>query len=195
MTFPAVKPELMQYPLLYTAARAALFRCEQIDECQQWANKASAMASYARQSKDMDLLHMAERIRARAVRRCGELLIAIPPVPPQQTRKAAGLVTRTTAAADAGLSEWQKNEAIQVAKVLEPAFEKLVEADDPASIRTLAKLGAAQRVAVRREKDTKRLKRFAMWCYWNKPSKVAGALDSEDVRAIRAWCDQYLATA
>jgi hypothetical protein len=45
-----------------------------MDECQQWADKAEALASYAKQSKDDSLRKMCDRIQARAIRRCGELL-------------------------------------------------------------------------------------------------------------------------
>ncbi len=61
-------------PIVYERATKALAECARIDECQDWANKAKALASYARQSKDDTLRKMADRIQARAIRRCGELL-------------------------------------------------------------------------------------------------------------------------
>ena len=44
-----------------------------------WADKAAALASYAKQSEDTTLEKAALRIRARAIRRAGELLKAIMP--------------------------------------------------------------------------------------------------------------------
>jgi hypothetical protein len=61
-------------PITYTEARAALERCDSVDECQNWASKAEALSSYARQARDHELERLAKRIRARAVRRAGELL-------------------------------------------------------------------------------------------------------------------------
>lgn len=61
-------------PAVYERAAQALAECTRIDECQDWADKAEALASYARQSKDDSLRKMADRIQARAIRRCGELL-------------------------------------------------------------------------------------------------------------------------
>lgn len=61
-------------PAVYERATKALAECSRIDECQSWANKAEALASCARQSKDDSLRKMADRIQARAIRRCGELL-------------------------------------------------------------------------------------------------------------------------
>ena len=61
-------------PPTYIAARIALAKCDRVDECQEWASKATALSSYAKQAKDDALQVLADRIRARAVRRCGELL-------------------------------------------------------------------------------------------------------------------------
>jgi hypothetical protein len=65
-------------PESYKQALAALEACDRIDECRTWADKAAAMASYARQAKNHSLEHYAQRIRLRAVRRMGELLKEIP---------------------------------------------------------------------------------------------------------------------
>ena len=61
-------------PAAYTVAKRALAECGKIDECKDWADKAAALASYAKQSKDESLFKAAARIQARAIRRCGELL-------------------------------------------------------------------------------------------------------------------------
>lgn len=61
-------------PASYERAKQALVECSRIDECQEWADKAEALASYAKQAKDDQLRVMADRIQARAIRRCGELL-------------------------------------------------------------------------------------------------------------------------
>src|SRR3990172_4366887 len=65
-------------PVKYEAAKTALAECARVDECSTWAKKAAALASYARQSNDDSLEKMAMRIRARAIRRCGELYREIP---------------------------------------------------------------------------------------------------------------------
>ena len=50
----------------------ALTSCERIDECWEWANKAEALASYAKMADDDSLRIMADRIQARAVRRIAD---------------------------------------------------------------------------------------------------------------------------
>ncbi len=50
-------------PAAYEAAKVALANCASIDECQQWANKAEALASYAKQADDDTLRKQADRIQ------------------------------------------------------------------------------------------------------------------------------------
>src|SRR3954463_8722258 len=88
-------------PANYLAARNALAACERIDQCQDWANKAAALASYAKQSKDDQLVIMAQRIQARAIRRCGELLAEIPERRGKNTQEVRE-GTRTAMAARSG---------------------------------------------------------------------------------------------
>jgi hypothetical protein len=49
-----------------------------MDECQTWKDKAAALASYAKQAGDETLHRYADRIKALAVRRTGELAKQIP---------------------------------------------------------------------------------------------------------------------
>ncbi len=64
----------VRLPGAYVNAKRALTECSRLDECQDWADQAAALASYAKQANDDTLHKMAVRIQARAIRRCGELL-------------------------------------------------------------------------------------------------------------------------
>ena len=91
--------------------------------------------------------NVARRIRARAIRRCGELLIEVPrgnaggrPDPesaPADSTMPPQPPGRMIAAEKAGLTRHQANDAIRVAKIPEAEFEERVETPRPPGIRQL----------------------------------------------------------
>lgn len=109
MTTPGTVPAIAgaRLPDTYVRAKDALAACSRIDECKDWADKAEALASYAKQAKDDVMQHTAVRIQARAIRRCGELLKKFqnqqaglrrgdaPPTGGMTQRKAAGNAVST----------------------------------------------------------------------------------------------------
>lgn len=130
-------------PIKYAAAKQALAECSSVDECSTWAKKAAALASYARQADDDSLEKMAMRIRARAVRRCGELLKEIPSKPGKRTdlEPRGSASPRLEAASAAGLSTDQTKDALRVARVPAKDFEKAVESERPPTVAALAEAG------------------------------------------------------
>ena len=135
-------------PQTYQAAQAALAQCSQVDECKDWADKAAALASYARQSEDQELERMAHRIRARAIRRAGELLKQIEPAKNQydaSARADGGPSSRADAARDAGMSPRQQKTALRIANVPKSEFENQVESPKPPTLSQLASQGTKPR--------------------------------------------------
>lgn len=143
----AMLPAVADAPLprVYENARTALAECSSLDECQSWADKAAALASYARQANDDSLLTLAKRIQGRAVRRAGELLKQIPPAhgANQNIREGAlpNVLTRESAATDAGMSEHQRKTALRVASVDAAEFESAIESPTPPTITEIAEAG------------------------------------------------------
>lgn len=139
-----INAQTARLPAAYEGAKTALAECVQIDECKEWADKAAALASYARQSNDDELEKMAVRIRARAIRRAGELLQRIDGRGGDRTKNDAGggfAPTQRQAAADAGMSERQQLTAVRIANVPREDFERQTEAKNPPTISQLAQQG------------------------------------------------------
>ena len=137
-------------PSTYEAAKTSLAECQQVDECKTWADKAVALASYARQAEDDDLLNMAMRIKARAVRRSGELLKQIESQSGGDRRSNQSmadhtLVSRTDAARNAGMSKHQQMQATRIANIPQGDFEAQVESEVPPTLSQLAQQGVQPR--------------------------------------------------
>jgi len=164
-------------PVSYERAREALAKCSRVDECAEWAAKAEAIASYARQADDDTLMNTAQRIKARAIRRCGELLKEIPAAkgqrsdlqprggaPPKSNGHANGarqpslpipMSPRTEVARAAGLSADQQKQAMRVAALPAKTFEAAVEALKPATVTELAERGKRPSTAHLKGRDPK----------------------------------------
>jgi hypothetical protein len=155
-------------PTAYINACNAMAECSTMDECQTWADKAAALASYAKQSQDDRLMKFAMRIQSRAISRCGELLRQIEPAHGANqniTDVGDSIVTRRSAAEQAGLSERQQYTALRVANVPKNEFERLVESDSPPTITQLAEMGKKTRPLVDLQgRDPKAYNRAMHFC-------------------------------
>ncbi|MFP4895780.1 hypothetical protein [Paraburkholderia sp. EG304] len=211
-TLPAISDARL--PDTYQSAVMALEKATAIDECQAWADKAMALASYARQSRDDRLQKMAVRIQARATRRCGELLATVPPATGTRSdiEPRAGdcpKLTREQAAADANMSPHQRKTALRVAAVPRAEFERQVESDAPPTITTLAEQGKKIRPLVdlggippedyaNATRFQGAVARLAELCETQDAARVARALQPHERKSIRdriavidAWLDQF----
>lgn len=149
---PANLPNIAnaKLPETYERAKTTMAECSRIDECWDWANKAEALASYAKQADDDTLLTMATRIKARAIRRCGELYQQLPPAlggrPATEKPMSPGAqVSRSQVAREVGMSPRQKNTALRVANIPPRAFEAAVESEKPPTVKALAAMGTQRR--------------------------------------------------
>ena len=128
-------------PEKYEGAKIALSECYSVDECKVWADKAQALASYAKQAEDTELEDMAKRIRGRAVRRIGILLKEFDGRlnnAKNQTEDTHHLiVSKSEAAEQAGLSERRQKQANNLANIDEVTFEAKIEAPNPPTITEL----------------------------------------------------------
>ena len=146
---PSINTANASLPKSYEQAKSALANCERLDECQDWADKAAALASYAKQANDDQLEKMAIRIRARAVRRAGELLKQFDARGGDQSKSvSADTFGQREAAEQAGMSKRQQVTAVRVANVPEQDFTEQVESAKPPTISQLAQQGIKPRPLV-----------------------------------------------
>jgi hypothetical protein len=192
-------------PATYEQAKIALASCASVDECQDWANKAEALASYAKMADDDSLRVMADRIQARAVRRMGELLKQFDGRGDHMKKDGTVLsLTQKQIAEEAGVSERQRKTAVAVANVPAEKFEAAIEASKPATVTQLAEMGKQVRALPPEGfKQATHLigavKRFAEFCATSEPEMVAAGVLADEVTELRslvgvidAWLDRFV---
>lgn len=113
----------------YEAARTALAEAHRVDEVKDIRDKAEAMAAYARQAKDTELIQHATEIKVRAERRCGELTMRM--VKAQGRRTDITLSDDATKLkaemlADAGLTRQEASRYEALAAMPDEHFETAV---------------------------------------------------------------------
>ncbi len=193
-------------PASYERAKEALSRCHAIDECKDWADKAAALASYAKQADDKTLQQFALRIQSRAIRRCGELLQTFQTGPqggrPKKNTDGSDGVSQRQAAEAAGMSVRQELTAVRVANVPADDFEAALESDDPPTITRLAELGTNSQVPPKFAEATHVLGvlyAFAKFCADHEAGAIASALylhERESARGhvatIKTWLAEFV---
>jgi hypothetical protein len=160
---PAVAPS--GFPVSYEEARQAIAKCESPFECRTMADKAAAMAVYARMRDDADLLNRAVRLQAWAARRWGELDKALHPDRRQENLRQSvrNVVDHNSVeqlkktdfidqpqsgkrpAPPDGTTEYQRVVSRRLAAIPEAEFSRQVESDTPPTVAQLADQGKARR--------------------------------------------------
>lgn len=113
----------------YENARRWLAEAHRVDEVKDLRDKAEAMAAYARQAKDTELIQYATEIKVRAERRCGELLRSTAATSERATQgrppKTSNDTTFSTLA-DMGLTRDESSRYQRLAAMPEEHFETAV---------------------------------------------------------------------
>ena len=102
----------------------------------EWTKEIAVEIAKEEGIADEELRKMADRIQARAIRRCGDLLKEIEKASGARTDLQPGggtplRLTRKRAAAEAGMSSDQAKAAIRVSNIPHEEFETSIESDDP----------------------------------------------------------------
>ena len=113
----------------YEQLRVAALSAKTVDEAKDIADKATALAAYARQANDPQLEIWVAEIRVRAKRRVGELSAALPVskggANPSATLPSGGK-SKSEVLQEAGLTTSEAGRCEQLASVAESAFEDFI---------------------------------------------------------------------
>lgn len=113
----------------YEQARTALAECHRVDEVKDIRDKAEAMAAYARQKNDRELIRWVTDIKVRAERRFGELSAQLEKHERARTDLSAfngGTQTKEQALAAVGVSKSEAWRCEQLASMSPEHFEAAV---------------------------------------------------------------------
>lgn len=206
-----VKPAPL--PIRYEATCAALAECESLDECKEWADRAEALASYYRQSKNLEMEESARRIRLRAKRRVGELLLEIKAAAPRGAKgriQAGGQTGRSAAARAVGLSPTQTRNVVRIARIPREEAEAAIEASPPPTETQLMMLGptdprfsgtktfCGSPAYTKLTREQSCLAMFSYWCQKNPGRELSQKLNNEErsrclkhVAEVRRWISDF----
>lgn len=117
----------------YEQARTALAECHRVDEVKDIRDKAEAMACYARQAKDQELISWATEIKVRAERKAGELLRdsaargdRFPAGGPRSRQAESHADTRPATLEEIGITNTQSSRWQSLASMTDEHFETAV---------------------------------------------------------------------
>ncbi|MDZ4344455.1 MAG: DNA N-6-adenine-methyltransferase [Candidatus Binatia bacterium] len=112
----------------YEAARVALQAANSVDEVKDIRDKAQAMAAYARQANDTQLVEWATEIKVRAERRAGELTAEIEPLQGRRTSPHNGEKSKAEVLSELGITTQTASRWERLAAIPEEKFEHAVAA-------------------------------------------------------------------
>ena len=127
----------------YDAARQALAVAHRVDEAKEIRDKAIAVAAYARQAKDTEMLKMATEIKIRAEHRAGALMATLDrhAGPGRGQKKPLTNVSTVLDLKALGITERQSSQWQKLATIPAPEFEEhLAKAHMPSTRKILSSL-------------------------------------------------------
>jgi hypothetical protein len=133
LSSPSVLPRRLLFSLMklvrYEAAKRAVAEAHRVDEVKVIRDKAQALAVYAKQAKDSDMIAWATEIKVRAERKAGQLLDDTKKNKQRQSGhgdQKSGSQNATPKLADLGVNKSQSSRWQKLAEIPDEQFEKSI---------------------------------------------------------------------
>lgn len=195
----------VKMPVEYEAAVKALAACIDIDEAKHWADKADALAAWAKIYRSKDAERKARQLKLHAFRRMGQLAADLRP---PTLRKNAGLKGRGMAPGsisllkENGLSANLAAAASRLGTLPQPRFDAMVASPCPPSPTVVTKIvargGTDAYAAVMMNAKGPGLVAMRSWMRRHNAGDLARALKVDEmvrvrevVREISDWLDEF----
>jgi hypothetical protein len=194
-------------PAVFVEAMRALAACRTLDESKFWADKADALAAWAKIYKNDDAATEARRLKAHAYRRMCQLADDVASAVPAQPKGVGRPAAANTALTRAGLSKSQIKNVLRVGSIPADEFESLIKQPKPPSMTQLAQIGIGLRTpGMLVSSPAWRAmalygRNFRTFCRANPAFELGKNIYSGEVTAakalvkdIREWLDEYEAS-
>ena len=195
-------------PVVFAEAMRALVACRSIDESKHWADKADALAAWAKIYKNDEAAREAKRLKLHAYRRMGKLAEELKPTERRFRHPGRGGAGSVSLLRQSGLSGIQAIAARRVASLQSEDFQREVRRKSPRAPATVGKLAIGKLSAESAAKAATQAWRtlfcggaagsFKLFCRGNSAYELATALDAGEVNAarknmreIREWLDEF----
>lgn len=130
-------------PIQYEQACHAIVACIHIDEAQAWANKADALAAWAKMYGDDRVSTEARRLKLHAYRRMAQLAEELLPGWAESRGISSPRVSSLVVLKDQGLTHGIASTVQRIGRVSESKFAKAVESEKPPTPGTLVHIESA----------------------------------------------------
>lgn len=186
-------------PVEYEQAVTALQACTSIDDSKYWADKADALAAWAKIYRSDEAGRKAAQLKLHAYRRMGQLATEL-----KQGRKITEAGPRMLLV-ERGLTLQQAKAAMYMARISERTLSQIISQERPLSPVTIrqqsiANSGGGKSVSLailQGSTGGTSLRNFAAWCARNSAKSLALGLHSDEREQVRSqitsaieWLDE-----
>lgn len=170
-------------PMEFEEAVNSLIQCRQIEDAKYWADKASALAAWAKIYHSQKVEREAKLLKLHAYRRMAELA--------KEIKKANGTAPAKTLQGH-GFTKWEADEVLAVGRASQERFEAALAADKPPAPSVFRKYSDNLEAGL-----FSSMRSFYTFCSNVPATTLAARVEAKDRTAVKRlitriaeWCDE-----